>query len=90
MNDDQISPGAYLQKRIVQRTRKVAKTNDSAGYVAMWPEAVKEVLVKFPSLSSAEKSALRGYVEGQMQSMHARTRQDFTAAVQAVAQILGA
>ncbi len=89
MSDEQISPGAYLQKRIVQRTRKVAKTNNSAGYVSMWPEAVKEVLAKFPTLSSAEKSALRCYVEGQIHSMSTRTRQDFTAAVQAVAQILG-
>jgi hypothetical protein len=89
MNDEQISPGAYFQRQITERSRKVAKSNNAAGYVAMWPEAVKEVLAKFPSLSSAEKSALRGYVEGQIHSMSTRTRQDFTAAVQAVAQILG-
>jgi hypothetical protein len=70
-------------------SRKVAKSNNAAGYVAMWPEAVKEVLAKFPNLSPAEKMALRSNVEGQIHSMGARTHQDFTAALQAVARILG-
>jgi hypothetical protein len=84
-----ISPGAFLQQRITEMSRKVAKSNNSAGYVAMWPEAVKEVLAKFPNLSPAEKMALRGSVDGQIHSMGARTKEDFTAALQAVARILG-
>ena len=55
----------------------------------MWPEAVKEVLAKFPNLSPADKAALRGNVDGQIHSMGGRTHQDFTAALQAVARILG-
>jgi hypothetical protein len=55
----------------------------------MWPEAVKEVLAKFPNLSPDEKAALRGNVDGQIHSMGGRTTQDFTAALHAVAQILG-
>ena len=89
MNEEQMTPGAYLQRRITERLRKVAKRNNAAGYVAMWPEAVKEVLTKFTNLSPADKAALRGNVDGQIHSMGGRTHQDFTAALQAVAQILG-
>jgi hypothetical protein len=55
----------------------------------MWPEAVKEVLAKFPNLSPTDKEALRGNVDGQIHSMSARTKQDFTAALQAVSRVLG-
>jgi hypothetical protein len=89
MNEKKLSPGAYLQQRITERSRKVAKSNNTAGYVAMWPEAVKEVLAKFPNLSPDEKEALRGNVDGQIHSMGGRTHQDFTAALEAVARILG-
>jgi len=89
MNKEKISPGAYFQRQITERSRKVAKSNNAAGYVAMWPEAVKEVLAKFPNLSPDEKAALRGNVDGQIHSMGGRTNQDFTAALQAVARILG-
>jgi hypothetical protein len=89
MNEEKISPGAYLQQRITERSRKVAKSNNATGYVAMWPEAVKEVLARFPSLSAAEKAALRGNVDGQIHSMGGRTNQDFTAALHAIARILG-
>jgi hypothetical protein len=89
MNEEQISPGAYLQKRITERSRKVAKSNNAAGYVTMWPEAVKEVLAKFPNLSPDERAALRGNVDGQIHSMGGRTHRDFTAALQSVARILG-
>ena len=84
-----ISPGAFLQQRITEMSRKVAKSNNAAGYVTMWPEAVKEVLAKFPNLSPDEKAALRGNVDGQIHSMGGRTHQDFTAALHAVARILG-
>jgi hypothetical protein len=89
MNEEKISPGAFLQQRITERSRKVAKSNYAADYVAMWPEAVKEAFVKFPNLSPDEKAALRGNVDGQIHSMGARTKQDCTAALQAVARILG-
>jgi hypothetical protein len=89
MNEEKISPGVFLQQQITERSRKVAKSNNAAGYVAMWPEAVKEVLTKFPNLSPDEKAALRGNVDGQIHSMGARTKQDCTAALQAVARILG-
>ena len=89
MNEEKISPGAFLQQQITQRSRKVAKSNNAAGYVAMWPEAVKEVLAKFPNLSPTDKAALRGNVDGQIHSMGARTKQDCTSALQAVARILG-
>ena len=89
MNEQQMTPGAYLQRRITERSRKVEKSNNAAGYVAMWPEAVKEVLAKFPNLSPTDKAALRGNVDGQIHSMGARTKQDFTAALQAVARVLG-
>jgi hypothetical protein len=90
MNEKIISPGAFLQQQITERSRKVAKSNDAAGYVAMWPEAVKEVLAKFPNLSPDEKAALRGSVDGQIHTMGARTHQDCTAALQSVARIFGA
>jgi hypothetical protein len=89
MSKEQMSQGAYLQQRITERSRKVAKGNNAAGYVTMWPEAVKGVLAKFPNLSPDEKAALRGNVDGQIHSMGGRTRQDFTAALQSVARILG-
>jgi hypothetical protein len=89
MNKEQMSPGAYLQQRITERSRKVAKSNNAAGYVTMWPEAVKEVLAKFPNLSPDEKAALRGNVDGPIHSMGGRTHQDFAAALQSVARILG-
>ena len=89
MNEEQMTPGAYLQRRITERLRKVAKSNNVAGYVAMWPEVVKEVLAKFPNLSPADKAALRGTVEGQIHSIGGRTHQDFTTALQAVARVFG-
>ncbi len=92
MSEELLSPGIYLQQRIEQRSREVAKTRNDAGCVAMWPEAVKEILAKYPSLSSAEKASLRDNVEGQVQLMCTRTRRDphmFTPALQEVARILG-
>ncbi len=92
LNEEPKAPGTYLQQRIEQKTREVAKTRNNAGLVAMWPEAVKEVLVKFPSLSPAEKSALRSNVEGQVQLLCTRTGSDphmFAPALQEVARILG-
>jgi len=86
------SPGTYLQQRIAEWSRKVAKTNNSAGYVAMWPEIVKEVMQKFPKLSADERATLRGTVTDQIQLLGKRTGQDphmFTGALDEVARILG-
>jgi hypothetical protein len=63
----QESLGTFLQERIGDWSRRVAKTNNSAGYIAMWPEVVKEVLATFPNLSPAEKAALLGTIHDQMQ-----------------------
>lgn len=92
MSEEPITPGTYLQQLIEQKSREVAKTQNTAGYFAMWPEAVREVLAKFPSLSPAEKTNLRRNVEGQVKMMCKRTRRDphmFTPALQEVARILG-
>jgi hypothetical protein len=91
LNEESVSPGIYLQQRIRQKMREVAKTNNAAGYVAMWPEVVKEVLAKFPNLSPQERVALRGNIEGQIRLLTKRTSRDphmFTPALQAVARIL--
>jgi hypothetical protein len=87
----QESPGTYLHERIGEWSRKVAKTNNSAGYVAMWPEITKEVLAKFPNLSPAEKATLLGTIHDQIQLLAKRTGQDqhgFTSALDEVARIL--
>lgn len=76
MSEEPMTPGTYLQQRIEQRSREVAKTRNDEGYVAMWPEAVKEVLAKYPNLSPVEKASLRSSVEGQVALMCARTRRD--------------
>jgi hypothetical protein len=89
---EQISPGIYLQQQIEQRSRAVAKTNNAAGYIAMWPAAVRDVMARFPSLSSAEKMALRSNVEAQIQLFCTRTGSDphqFTSALQEIARLLG-
>jgi hypothetical protein len=63
MSEKVESPAAYLKERIAQKTREVAARQNDAGLVSMWPEAVKEVLAKFPNLSSEQRSALRANVE---------------------------
>lgn len=86
------TPGGYLQQVIDQKTREAAKSNNAAGLVAMWPAAVKEVVMKFPELSPAEKAALRSNVEGQVRLLCTRTGSDphlFTPALQEVARLLG-
>lgn len=88
---EQETPGTYFTKLIVQKMREVAKTRNAGGYVAMWPEAVKDVLAKFPNLSNVEKSALRSNVEGQIKLMCVRTRRSphmFTPALDAVGRLL--
>jgi len=44
VNDELISPGAYLQKLVAQQSREVAKRRNDAGYIALWPQTVREVL----------------------------------------------
>jgi len=92
MSEERMTPGTYFQQRIEQRSREIAKARNDPGYVAMWPEAVKEVLEKFPNLSHEERASLRGNVEEQVKLMCTRTRRDphmFTPALQEVARILG-
>jgi hypothetical protein len=88
---EQETVGTYFQQRIEQRKRQVAKTRNAAGYVAMWPEAVKDVLARFPNLSNVEKSALRSNVENQIQLFCMRRRRsshEFAGALNAVARLL--
>ena len=81
-----------MQERINQKMREVAKRRNDAGLVSMWPEAVNDVLAKFPNLSRLERASLRGNVEAQIKLLCVRTNKSphtFTPALQAVAQILG-
>jgi hypothetical protein len=92
MNEKLVSPGGYLQERIIQKQREVAHRRNSAGLISMWPEAVREVLAKFPDLSPEQRASLRGNVEGQIKLLCMRTRKsphEFTPALQSVARILG-
>jgi hypothetical protein len=57
----------------------------------MWPEAVKEVLVKFPGLSHAEKTILHGNIKDQVRLLCTRTGSSphlFAPALQEVARLL--
>jgi hypothetical protein len=92
MNDKPEFPGTYFQERIALKTRQVAMRHNDAGLIAMWPEAVREVLAKFPELSAGERASLRGNVEGQIKLLCDRTGKSphaFTPALQEVARILG-
>jgi hypothetical protein len=92
MKEKQITPGAYLKQLIDQKTKEVAATHNDAGLVSMWTEAVREVLAKFPNLSTVEKSALQVNVEAQIQALCTRTKRNlemFKPALQGVAMILG-
>ncbi len=71
-----ITTGTYLQELIEQKKREVAARRNDAGLVSMWPEAIKEVLPKFPNLGPVEKSALRGNVEGQIRRLCQVTKRD--------------
>jgi len=91
MNEQVLTPGMYLQARITQKTREVAARHD-AGLVAMWPEAIKEVMAEFPNLSAEQRANLKGNVQGQVKLLAARTGRsahDFTPALEDVARILG-
>ena len=90
--EQQVPVGTYLQERIVQKTREAANRQNDAGLVSMWPEVVREVMAKYPKLSSAEKASLRGNIEGQIQLLSVRTGiaiHMFTGALDEVARILG-
>jgi hypothetical protein len=92
LDQEQLTPGAYLQQRIEQSLGQVAKTSNAAGYVAMWPKVVKEVLAKFPGLSSSEKASMRGNIKNQIELLAKRTGQNpqlFAPALQSVARLLG-
>ena len=85
-------PGSYLHELIAQESRAVAKRQNAAGYIAMWPEAVRKVMEEFPNLSAAERATLRGTVESSIQQLSARMSMDihqFTGALDTVGRILG-
>lgn len=87
-----LTPGSYLHDLIAQESREVAKRHNAAGYIAMWPAAVRKVMEKFPNLSAAERAALRGTVDAGIHNLSVRTRLDihqFTGALGSVARILG-
>ena len=92
MSEQPVSPGSYLQERIAQKSREVAARHNAAGYISMWPEAVREVLQKFPNLSAVERATLRCAVESGIQNLSVRTKlniHQFTGALGSVARILG-
>jgi hypothetical protein len=92
MTEQNNSPVGLLRELLAQKSRRVAQSHNAAGYVAMWPEAVREVIAKFPNLSASEKSSLRGTVEDQIQRLSRVTNIDihqFAAARGSVARILG-
>lgn len=92
VNEQLLTPGSYLQELIAQESREVAKRHNDAGYIAMWPEAVRKVMEKFPNLPAAERASLRGTVESGIQQLSARINMDihqFAGALGSVARILG-
>lgn len=92
MSDQHITPGTYLHELIEKESLAVAKRRNAAGYIAMWPEAVRQVMQKFPNLSSEERASLRGTVESQIKLLSIRMSLDihqFSGALGSVARILG-
>ena len=92
MTEQPVTPGCYLQELIAQESRAFAKRNNAAGYIAMWPGAVKRVMEKFPNLSAAERATLRGTVGSGIEQLSARIHMDihqFSGARGSVARILG-
>jgi hypothetical protein len=89
--NEQLAPESYLHELIEQESRAVAKRNNAAGYMAMWPNAVRKVMEKFPNLSSTERATLRGTGEAGIQNLSVRMRLDihqFSGALGSVARIL--
>src|SRR5882757_9059172 len=92
MTAEVLTPGLYLHELIHKESLAVAKRRNAAGYIGMWPDAVRKVMEKFPNLSADEKAALRGTVQSQIEMFCLRTRRDmgqFSAALGSVARILG-
>ena len=92
MDERPTTPGSYLQELIAQESREVAKRHNAAGYIAMWPDAVRKVMAKFPNLSAIEKATLRATVESGIARLSARIKMDIhqvTGACGSVARILG-
>jgi len=92
MNEQPLTPGSYLQELITQESREVAKRHNDAGYIAMWPDAVRKVMEKFPNLTAEERANLRGTVNAGIQNLSVRIKMDihqFSGALGSVARILG-
>jgi hypothetical protein len=92
MSEHVLAPGSYLQQLIDEESRAVVKRQNYAGYIAMWPEAVKRVMEKITNVSAEERASLRRTVEEQVRLLSSRSLIDihqFTGALQSVARILG-
>src|SRR5258708_26197667 len=91
MNEQPLTPGSYLHELIAQESRAVAKRNNAAGYISMWPDAVRKVMKKFPNLTADERTNLRGTVNAGIQNLSVRINMDihqFSGALGSVARIL--
>jgi uncharacterized protein YdeI (BOF family) len=91
MNANPLAPFEYLQHCLEQKTREVAQTRNDAGYLGIWPAAVRELLEKYPNLTTEQKLTLRGNITEQIDALCRRTGQDihqFTTAQQEVARLL--
>jgi len=87
-----LTPGGYLQELIAKESRAVAARHNAAGYIAMWPDAVRNVMEKFPTLSAAERASLRAAVEAGIERLSVRMNMNihqFAGARGSVARILG-
>ena len=91
MSVNPLTPFEYLQQRLDEKRREVAQTRNDAGYLGIWPAAVRELLEKYPNLTTEQKLTLRGSITEQIDALCRRTGQDihqFTTAQQEVAMLL--
>ena len=54
--------GQVLQEILAKKEQRVAASHNAAGYGAMLPEAVREVLKQFPNLQASGRRALAGSI----------------------------
>jgi hypothetical protein len=86
-----LTPGSYLLELIMQESCEVARRQNGTGYIAMWAEAVRKVMERFPKLTAAERAALLDTVDSGIQELSGRLNLDihqFTGARDSVVQIL--
>jgi len=91
MSEEQVSPGTYLQQILNEKKGEVSATNNPAGFVAYLPWAAREVLIKYPALTSEQRTILRAALNDEVRLTCLRTGQNqelYTTALQEVARIL--